>query len=753
MTRPLRTTFAALPARALRGAACALLLMLGLAATSAPLLAQARPPVPAPAAQGSTAELEALARALRDDAARADFLKTLDGVIAVRRAAEAKTAAPARPGMSDRIAHAVSERVGALAARMTAVLSVLRDAPRLIPWVKGQATDAAKRDRLIGLAWRFIVIVGLGMAAQFLFRKLTDGARRRLEKVPTDESLALRALCFVGRMAMLYFNAFAYAGGAYVAYVALPMKGAAATVLLVGASSFFVAKLVLATARVFLSPAVPGLRLGDYSDETAQYLYIWVRRLVRIFVYAFFLIEAVRLVGLPGPAHDSLLYLVGLALAGFLVVFVLQNRAAVAAAIRGNAAPGLAGGARARIAAIWHLTAFAYIAAVYLVWLFKVKGGFEYLMIATGWTLVVAVAARLILLGVNRGLDRVMKIGSDMNGRLPGLETRANRYMTVLRKLARWSVGLLAAVLVADAWGMDTLGWLASPDGTAVIEKAVTITVIVLLATAAWEALNIAIARHIEGLEARGTSSARVKTLLPLVRTTVLVVLVSVVTLIVLSAIGINIAPLLAGAGVLGLAIGFGSQKLVQDVITGLFMLVEDTLEVGDVVQFDADHSGVVEALSIRTVRLRDVAGNVHILPFSEVKTVINRTKDWAFAVFDIGIAYRENVDHVIGVLREIGTDLQKDDGFGPLIAEPLEILGLDRFADSAVIIRARLKVVPPNKQWMVGREFNRRMKARFDAEGIEIPFPHQTIYFGEDRAHRAPPLHVAMAPQNPARD
>jgi small conductance mechanosensitive channel len=237
---------------------------------------------------------------------------------------------------------------------------------------------------------------------------------------------------------------------------------------------------------------------------------------------------------------------------------------------------------------------------------------------------------------------------------------------------------------------------------------------------------------------------------MPLLRTTAMVILVTLTALIALSELGINIAPLLAGAGVLGLAVGFGSQKLVQDVITGLFILVEDTLAVGDVVRFDADHAGVVEALSIRTVRLRDLSGNVHTLPFSEVKTVLNMTKGFAYAVFDVGVAYRENVDDVIGILKKIGEEMEKDSRYGSFIAEPLEVLGLDKFADSAVVIKVRLKIIPPIKQWEVGREFNRRMKARFDAEGIEIPFPHQTIYFGEDRSGNAPPVRVASVPPSP---
>jgi small conductance mechanosensitive channel len=715
----------------------------GIAPRAAPEAAAAPP-------AGSAAELEALSRTLRDEAARARFLENLDALIAVRRANEAKTAAPARPGLSDRIAAAVSERVGALATRTAAVLSVLREAPRLIPWAQGQVMEPSKRDRLAGLVWRFLVIVGLGMAVQFLFRRATGGTRRRLETVPDDEAMLARGLRFLGRAFMLYLNSFAYAGGAYAAYLLLPMKGVAGTVLLVGASSFFAAKLILATTRVFLSPAVPGLRLGTFSDETAQYLYLWVRRLVRIFVYAFFLLEAVRLVGLPGPAYESLLYIVGFAFAGFLVVFVMQNRAAVAAAVRGRSQSTVAGGALARVAAVWHIVAILYIAAVYLAWLFKVRGGFEFLMMATGWTVLILVLARVLVLIVDHGLDRVMRMGTGIVGNAPGVQARANRYMTVLRVLARWVVGIVALLLVLRAWGLDTLGWLGSPDGVAMIEKAVVIAIIVVLAVLAWEGINLVIARYIRRLDSAGASSARVRTLLPLLRTTAMVILVTLAGLIALSELGINITPLLAGAGVLGLAVGFGSQKLVQDVITGLFILVEDTLAVGDVVRFDADHAGVVEGLSIRTVKLRDLAGNVHTLPFSEVKTVLNMTKGFAYYVFDVGVAYRENVDDVIDILKKIGEEMEKDSRYGVFIAEPLEVLGLDKFADSAVVIKVRLKIVPPIKQWEVGREFNRRMKARFDAEGIEIPFPHQTIYFGEDRSGKAPPVRVAPAPASP---
>jgi small conductance mechanosensitive channel len=203
----------------------------------------------------------------------------------------------------------------------------------------------------------------------------------------------------------------------------------------------------------------------------------------------------------------------------------------------------------------------------------------------------------------------------------------------------------------------------------------------------------------------------------------------------------VDIAPLLAGAGVVGLAVGFGSQKLVQDVISGVFNLLEDTIAVGDVVQVGS-HAGVVEAMSIRSIRLRDLSGNLHTIPFSGVDTVTNMTKQFSYYLMEVGIAYRENTDHVTEILKEIGAELQEDAEYGPNILEPLEVLGVDGFRDSAVIIKARIKT-KPIMQWWVGREFNRRMKHRFDALGIEIPFPHMTLYFGVDKQGNAPPAHL----------
>ncbi len=196
--------------------------------------------------------------------------------------------------------------------------------------------------------------------------------------------------------------------------------------------------------------------------------------------------------------------------------------------------------------------------------------------------------------------------------------------------------------------------------------------------------------------------------------------------MIILGEIGIQIGPILATAGIFGLAIGFGVQNLVQDVISGFFLLLEDQVRVGDVVQI-AGKGGLVEKVGLRMIILRDLSGNAHYVRNGKVDIVTNMTKEYSRYVFDIGVAYREDVDEVMEVIKHVDEELRSDPQFRDLILEPIEILGVDAFADSAVAVRARTKT-KPIQQWTVGREFNRRLKKRFDELGIEIPFPHQTV-------------------------
>jgi len=238
----------------------------------------------------------------------------------------------------------------------------------------------------------------------------------------------------------------------------------------------------------------------------------------------------------------------------------------------------------------------------------------------------------------------------------------------------------------------------------------------------------------------------RTQTLASIIRYVSVITILLVGTMMVLKEFGIEIGPLLAAAGIVGLAVGFGAQSLVKDVISGFFILLEDQIRVGDVVQI-AGKGGLVEKINLKTTILRDLAGNVHYVPNGHIDVVTNMTKDYSRYVFDIGVAYRENVDEVIGVIKEVDEDLRNDPDYKDDILEPIEILGLDQFADSAVIIKARTTTVPI-KQWRVGREFNRRLKKKFDERNIEIPFPHVTLYMGQGKQGQAPPLRIVKEGQ-----
>jgi len=224
----------------------------------------------------------------------------------------------------------------------------------------------------------------------------------------------------------------------------------------------------------------------------------------------------------------------------------------------------------------------------------------------------------------------------------------------------------------------------------------------------------------------------RMHTLTHIVRDVARIVILFVGMTMILSEGGVDLKPLLAAAGLGGLAIGFGAQSLVKDLISGFFILWEDSVRIGDVVEV-AGVVGMVEEVELRTIKLRDQSGNLYVVPNGVIDKVKNLTRDYSYYVFDIGVAYRENCDEVIGILQEIAEDLRRDSRFTDDILEPLEMLGVDQFKDSAVMIKCRIRT-KPHKQWLVGREMNRRIRNIFNAKGIEIPFPFQPGYWGESK-------------------
>jgi small-conductance mechanosensitive channel len=292
---------------------------------------------------------------------------------------------------------------------------------------------------------------------------------------------------------------------------------------------------------------------------------------------------------------------------------------------------------------------------------------------------------------------------------------------------------------------MSEGAWLAKAwpglvaGGMAALGIAVRIALTLVLALVAARVLRAAI-RYLEEVMVRasehtetvpGAARRRVATLAGLLQTIAVTLLWAVAVVIVLGQLGLDVAPILAGAGIVGLAVGFGAQNLVRDVLSGFFLVLENHVRVGDVAVINGT-GGLVESITYRVTVLRDLAGVVHVFPNGAITTLANMTLRWSAYLLDIGVAYKEDTDRVAAVMKRVAAELQQDTELGPKILGPLELFGVDEFADSAVILKARIRTLPL-EQWTVGREYRRRLKKAFDAEGIEIPFPHLSLYTGAE--------------------
>ena len=732
----------------------ALLLALSLAAPPAMAETKAPPASPPPPASVSVEELQRLVDTLQNDQDRARLVQQLRALIAAQRAAtpQPEEAPPTFVGR-------LSQQLDAISGEILATAAVIIDAPRLIAWIEAQAADEAARARWGEILIHLAVVFGLAIVAEFAVRTLLARPKKALA-ARSSGHITLRIALTALRTLLELLPIAAFAAAAYFVLPLVQPRFGTARVAEVMIHASVLARALLVLARgVLMTPNAPMTLIG-MDLETRTYLYIWSRRFISWSVYGYGVTEASWWLGVPGGVYATLLKAVALVLAVLAIIFVLQNRQSFGGFIRGKPRTGESaeGGSwrilRARLADTWHVLAIVYIIGVFAVYALQVPGGFGFVLRATVLSVVLVVGARLLVRLVLRLAERGFAIKPELKDRFPTLERRANRYIPVLSIVASVVIYLFALLALLQAWGLDTFSWFDSSLGRRVTSAVIAIGAVLLVALVVWEMFSSTVERYLAAVDGEGRPmlrSARTRTLLPLLRTAMMIVLAVMVILIVLSEIGVDIGPLLAGAGIVGLAIGFGSQALVKDVITGLFILIEDTLAVGDVVDVGNGHSGVVESISVRCLKLRDMAGTVHTIPFSDVTAVQNLTRDFSYYVADVGVSYREDTDEVIAVLKGVAEELKSDPEFGVYMLAPLEVVGVDRFEDSAVIVKVRLKTLPI-RQWAIGREFNRRMKKAFDAKGIEMPFPHRTVYFGVDRAGNAPPARVAMETPAPAK-
>nr|WP_246389860.1 mechanosensitive channel protein [Halomonas cerina] len=541
--------------------------------------------------------------------------------------------------------------------------------------------------------------------------------------------------------------ALAYVGGNLIATFAIGETGALSTRASLFLNAFLVIELLKAGVRMLFSSRYEGLRLLPIGAADASYWNRWIARLIGLVGYGLMVVVPLINAYLTPTLGQSVGTLIMIAAFIYAVAVILRNRTRIRDGLNHKAAQTTMAASRVSLqlfARTWHLFALAYFVVVLVLTLTRPADALPFVLVATLQTLAAVIVGMLLSRLLTQTIGRRIRLSDDLRRKLPLLEPRLNSYVPNALRVIRALILIAVVMIVLSAWGaFDLAAWYASEAGRGLIGKTISVAVILVMAAALWLGLASLIEHKLNPETGGGVPSARAQTLLALFRNALAIALITMTAMIVLAEIGINIGPLIAGAGVLGLAIGFGAQKLVQDIITGIFIQVENAMNTGDVVTVGGI-TGTAERLSIRSVGIRDLSGTYHIVPFSSVDTVSNYMREFGNHVGEYGIAYRESIDEAIEQLKLAFEDLKASEEHGHKLLEPLTVAGVTALADSSVNIRVVIKTTPGD-QWAVGRAYNRLVKLRFDDAGIEIPFPHTTLYFGEDKAGRAPAANVRV--------
>jgi small-conductance mechanosensitive channel len=715
------------------------IVFLGLALLPAAASAQAeKPPAVTPAEAQRTLDI------LQDPAKRARLIETLQTIAkaAPASAAEKPTLAPGSLGaqllrQSTRWAGRMAEATAAAAASMTAVPALWDRLRR----ATADPAEAARLERGLGqivlvlvlalllewLLWRGLRRPHLAVAAHAPDREAEPGPVPAEAAMPDsadvappllDRALAERRRSALARLHLhrlpfalawlvleLLPVALFTASGNILAGAIIADPGARA-VALVLVNAYAIGRALICAGRTLAAPEHRGLRLLPIGDAGGAYLVRWLVVLVAIGIAGNTVAEIALLLGADAGASDTLVRATALVLALLLIAVIVELRGPVAHRLR---PAGEAAGWRGWLAGSWHYLAILVIVFGWLAWSLGPGGGLRLLL----GTIAVLIAARLLAILLLGGFDWSMRS-------LPGAEAHLIRYRRPTRLAIIAAVLAATAIVVLQVWGANSFTWFAEHSlGARLLSAVATITVALVAAAFAWEAANAALLRRLDRVEEEAAQSARLRTLLPVLRAALATAILVIVGLTALSQIGVNIAPLLAGAGIAGVAIGFGAQKLVQDIITGIFVLAENAIQLGDLVTV-AGLSGTVEQLSMRNLWLRAADGSVHVVPFSAVSTITNSNRGVGNAVISVTVAYKEDTDRVAAVLEEVGAELRGDPNYARLTVGEFQLWGVDAVKASGVTVTGQI-VCTASGRLSVQREFNRRLKQRFEALDIEL--------------------------------
>jgi len=688
-----------------------------------------------------------------------------------------------------RVALITQEAAENIAGFTTTFWRQLTRAPNVFSGLSGGEAGVLL-DALADLA---IVIAGTVLSF-ILLRWFGKAAYARMSASARDGGIARTIVLFVMSGAIdILIVILAWAAGYALAILALGEFGQIGIRQTLYLNAFLLVEMAKVVVRLVLSPSATSLRPLPIGDRAAAYLSTCINLIVGVVGYGQLLVVPLINGNVSFAAGRAVSALIAFAVLAFAIWLVLRNRKPVTDWMLGTDAPEIAPhhpdpeppqeeaideigapmvtatadpapvmdpaatppprrsrrrGALHYLARHWHWPALAYLLAMFVIVLLRPGNAVFQTFIASGQVLVVGLVGFAIAGFLSRSIARGVSLPENITQRVPLLQGRLNAFVPKILTVLRALIFVAVVLLAINAIGLiDLRAWMVSQFGLRLTGTILSVAAVLLVAFGIWLALTSWVDYRLNP-EFGKVATAREQTLLTLLRNAATIALIIITLMFVLAEIGLDIAPLLASAGVLGLAIGFGAQKMVQDIITGIFIQFENAMNVGDVVTVGGT-TGIVERLTIRSVSLRDLHGVYHIIPFSSVDMVSNYVKDYGYFVCDMGVAYRENVDEVkqamIDAFEELKGDPEQADG----ILDELEWFGLNSFGDSAVMLRARIKCVP-GRQWGIGRAYNAVLKRVFDARNIEIPFPHQTIYFGESKDGKTQPITVD-ADLNPA--